>query len=81
MNSNIEKLDLHGVDYDDAKLLVENFLYINSLPTEIITGNSLKMQEIVIRISKSLGYECIFKNENNLGSLLIIKGIQNGCSF
>ena len=41
-------LDLHGVKHADVERLVENFVLLNEPPLTIITGNSQRMQEIVI---------------------------------
>ena len=41
-------LDLHGVKHVDVERLVENFVLLNEPPITIITGNSQRMQEIVI---------------------------------
>jgi len=41
-------LDLHGVKHVDVERLVENFILLNEPPLTIITGNSQRMQEIVI---------------------------------
>ena len=41
-------LDLHGVRHADVERLVENFVLLNEPPLTIITGNSQRMQEIVI---------------------------------
>ena len=42
------RLDLHGVKHEDVDRIVENFVLLNSPPLDIITGNSQRMQEIVI---------------------------------
>jgi len=42
------ELDLHGVKHEDVDRLVENFVLLNKPPLNIITGNSQRMQEIVI---------------------------------
>ena len=41
-------LDLHGVKHVDVERLVENFILLNEPPLIIITGNSQRMNEIVI---------------------------------
>ena len=45
-----KKLDLHGVKHDDVERLVENFVLLLNPPLDIITGNSQKMQQIVINV-------------------------------
>ena len=42
-------LDLHGVKHADVDRLVENYVLLNNPPMDIITGNSQRMQEIVIK--------------------------------
>ena len=44
----VKELDLHGVKHADVDRLVENFVLLNEPPLTIITGNSQRMQEIVI---------------------------------
>ena len=44
-----KRLDLHGIRHNEVDRLVENFVLLNEPPLTIITGNSHKMQEIVIR--------------------------------
>tara|TARA_R110000765_G_scaffold283339_1_gene380357 strand:- start:81 stop:293 length:213 start_codon:yes stop_codon:yes gene_type:complete len=41
------KLDLHGIRHDEVDRLVENFVLLNETPLNIITGNSLRMRELV----------------------------------
>ena len=41
-------LDLHGVRHNDVDRIVENYVLLNNPPITIITGNSQRMQEIVI---------------------------------
>ena len=43
-----KQLDLHGVRHHDVKRLVENFVLLNKPPLTIITGNSHRMQDIVM---------------------------------
>ena len=44
------KLDLHGVKHEDVDRIVENFVLLNNTPLEIVTGNSQRMQELVIEV-------------------------------
>tara|TARA_Y100000590_G_scaffold204878_1_gene232360 strand:+ start:618 stop:839 length:222 start_codon:yes stop_codon:yes gene_type:complete len=48
------KLDLHGVRHTEVERLVENFVLLNNPPLEIITGNSNKMEDIVLTTLKEL---------------------------
>lgn len=43
-----KELDLHGVRHVDVDRIVENFVLLNEPPLTIITGNSHRMQQIVI---------------------------------
>lgn len=43
-------LDLHGSLHENAASEVDNFFASNDPPFEIITGNSVKMQEIVRKV-------------------------------
>lgn len=40
-------LDLHGIKHAEVELMVENFVLLNPLPLEVITGNSNEMKRIV----------------------------------
>ena len=48
----MKKLDLHGINHRNASNMVDTFIRQNknNLPVEIITGNSLDMQNIIKRI-------------------------------
>ena len=53
MSIKIYKLDLHGVRHEDARRSVIKFIenhWDDDSELEIITGNSLKMQGIVLNI-------------------------------
>ena len=54
-----KKLDLHGVRHNEVDRLVENFVLLNEPPLDIVTGNSQRMQEIVINVlvTHDIGYE------------------------
>mgnify|MGYP001249326278 CR=1 FL=1 len=43
-------LDLHGMYHDTVERNVENFILMNETPMKIITGNSLRMKELVFQI-------------------------------
>ena len=51
-------LDLHSTKHADAEVLTERFIYENrnNLPAKIITGNSRRMRELVIKAAKGMGY-------------------------
>ena len=69
----MKKIDLHGYDYDKADSLVTIFIEnnINNLPLKIITGNSNKMKNIVIEITKKFRLKTSYQNHHNLGTLII----------
>ena len=69
----MKKLDLHGIKHQKASNMVDTFIRQNknNLPVEIITGNSLDMQNIIKRITKSYGLRMEPKSHVNLGSYII----------
>ena len=46
----INKLDLHGIRHSEVDRLVENFVLLNDSPMRIITGNSHRMRDLVIKV-------------------------------
>ena len=46
----MNQLDLHGIRHSDVDRVVENFVLLNELPMRIITGNSDRMLELVIKV-------------------------------
>ena len=52
---NSNTLDLHGVKHEDAERLVENFVLLKNKPLEIVTGNSDRMENIVLTKLTELG--------------------------
>ena len=46
----METLDLHGIRLHDVDRLVENFVLFKTQPMRIITGNSDRMIELVIKL-------------------------------
>ena len=69
----MDTLDLHNVTHADAQILAEEFIIKNytSLPIEIITGNSIKMQNIVKEIIKNHNLRISPSHASNLGSYII----------
>ena len=69
----MRKLDLHGVKHSEAGNRVDTFIRqnINSLPIEIITGNSYDMTEIVKRVVSGYALRMNAKSITNLGSYII----------
>jgi hypothetical protein len=46
------KLDLHGIKHEDVQSLVDSHIYKHGPPCEIVTGNSVKMKQIVVKVIK-----------------------------
>ena len=69
----MKKIDLHGIKHRNVTNMVDTFIRQNNnnLPVEIITGNSLDMQNIIKRIIKSYGLRMEPKSHVNLGSYII----------
>ncbi len=53
----MKKLDLHGIKHEDVDRVVENFVLLNEPPIDIITGNSQKMQELVLDVLNRNGID------------------------
>jgi len=51
------KLDLHGVKHEEVEKLLEDFILLNEPPFRIITGNSIRMKEIVTEVLDKHGFE------------------------
>ena len=69
----MEKLDLHGKSYEDAKLSSSIFIEnnIDNLPIQIVTGNSVEMKKIVMKIVEKHKLKAYPKTHYNLGCLII----------
>jgi|TARA_Y100000310_G_C19990942_1_gene494090 DNA-nicking Smr family endonuclease len=69
----MKKIDLHGIKHQKASNMADTFIRQNknNLPVEIITGNSLDMQNIIKRIVKLYGLRMEPKTHINLGSYII----------
>ena len=69
----MKKLDLHGIKHQKVSSMADAFIRQNktNLPVEIITGNSLDMQNIIKRIIKLYGLRMEPKSHVNLGSYII----------
>jgi hypothetical protein len=52
----MNELDLHGVRHHEVDRLVENFILLNqnSLPLTIICGNSQKMVDLTLSVTRRL---------------------------
>ena len=71
----MEKLDLHGKTYYEAKILVSDFIEknVDKLPIQIVTGNSAEMNLIVSKIVKKFKLKYSPRTYYNLGCLIINK--------
>jgi hypothetical protein len=58
-------LDLHGVRHAEAEKLVEETVLLNEPPYRFITGQSLEMQKIVVKVLEKhkLEYSTIFSGQ------------------
>ena len=69
----MKKYDCHGKTYDKVKDEFENWvlLYYSNRPLEVITGNSVKMQNIVKNILKehNIKYDTPWYN---LGTIIVL---------
>ena len=73
MNSIHKSLDLHGKTYEQAQILIDEFIIknIDSLPLEIITGNSVDMLNILKKIVLNHNLKLIPSSSFNMGSYLV----------
>jgi len=69
----MNKLDLHKIRHEEVDRMVENFIFLNELPIEIITGNSDGMQELVIDVLKRNEFEYSIGDYFNKGYITILK--------
>ena len=68
-----KSLDLHGVNHDDAEILIDEFIIVNieELPLEVITGNSVDMLGILKKTVLNHNLHLIPSHPSNMGSFLI----------
>ena len=64
------KLDLHGIRHDEVDRLVENFVLLNEIPLNIITGNSLRMRKLVEKVLERHNF--IYKNLINQSVITVL---------
>jgi len=69
----MSRLDLHGLRHEEVDRLVENYVFLNELPIEIITGNSDKMINIVKDVLERNEFEYIIGDFYNQGYITVIK--------
>ncbi|MBC8421949.1 MAG: hypothetical protein H8E03_00855 [Pelagibacteraceae bacterium] len=64
------ELDLHGCRHSEVDRIVENFVLLNDTPLKIITGNSIKMREIVIKVLER--HKFVYDNLDNFGVITVL---------
>jgi hypothetical protein len=64
------KLDLHGLRHENVKSALDSHIYKNDPPFEVVTGNSIKMRQIVLEVLKehNLHYFDI-----NTGAIVVVE--------
>lgn len=65
-------IDLHGSYYDDVDLALENHFYDNIPPFKIITGNSSKMKDKVLKYLDINKYKYMSGNMYNQGYIQVL---------
>ena len=70
---NHKSLDLHGSSHDDAEVFIDEFIIrnIEKLPLEIITGNSVRMLEVLRNVVLKHKLKLIPSHASNMGSYLV----------
>tara|TARA_Y100000590_G_scaffold153259_2_gene175957 strand:- start:2163 stop:2393 length:231 start_codon:yes stop_codon:yes gene_type:complete len=76
----MEILDLHDLSHKEASNIIEDFIIKNftNMPIEVITGNSIDMQEILKKVSNKHNLRVVPSHANNLGSYIINHQLNNG---
>ena len=67
----MKKLDLHGKRHDDVDRLVENFVFKEDFPHQIITGHSTKMNSIVVNTLERKGFIWSYTILGDYGSVTV----------
>ena len=69
----MDELDLHKISHDEAKIIIEEFIIRNytKLPIQIITANSVDMQNILTQIIIKHNLRMSASHPDNLGSYII----------
>ena len=74
MSKSIHKsLDLHGKEHCEVEVLIDEFIIknIETLPLEVITGNSVTMLELLKKVVLNHNLHLITSHSSNMGSYLI----------
>lgn len=69
MSTNL--IDLHGVKHADVEPELLNWIHFQRLPVTVITGNSVKMKDIVKKILTEAGYSYIEGDNYNQGCIKV----------
>lgn len=69
----MQTLDLHGTHHHDAQETTKRFLNYVKLPCQIITGNSIKMKNIVKEVVEEYEWFCYEKDSYNSGTLIVVE--------
>ena len=69
----METLDLHGVKHSQVDEVTRSFLNFIELPCQIVTGNSVKMKDIVCAVVEEYEWFCYEKDSYNYGTLIIVE--------
>ena len=67
-----DDIDLHGKFYDDIENVLDNHFYRNEPPFKIISGNSSRMKNKVIKYLESNGQKYMSGNLYNLGYIQVL---------
>ena len=76
MSDKMQVLDLHGVRHHQVHDVVEDFILLSSDPIfKIITGNSLKMLELVKVVLTKYYLKFDYVDGSNSGAIIVYEGI------
>lgn len=69
----MKELDLHNISHDEARIIIEEFIIKNYIkfPVQIITGNSIIMQNILKSVIDNHNLRMQPSHPENLGSYII----------
>ena len=67
-----DDIDLHGKFYDDIENVLDNHFYRNEPPFKIISGNSSRMKNKVIKYLESNDHKYMSGNLYNLGYIQVL---------
>ena len=65
------QINLHGVKHENVEIELENKIFLLDPPCKIITGNSKKMQDIVIKFLKKHDYKYMVGDAWNRGYIMV----------